>query len=70
MFVPRLSYNIAVIRDIDSPYASNAYRADTKISTFEVLSTVDVEAFVDNTTLFTGFHCAGTKTVPSSLDVV
>ena len=46
------------------------YRADRKINTLQVSGSVDIEALVNNTTLFTWFHGASSQTVPGSLDVV
>ena len=60
---------MAVINNDNRSFESDTHGADTKISTFKVLSTIDVKAFVNNTTLLTGFHRTGTETVPGSLAV-
>ena len=46
------------------------HRADTQVSTLQVLCTIDVEALVNDTTLLSRFHGTRAQTVPCRLDVV
>lgn len=46
------------------------YGADTEIDNLEVCRAEDVETLVDDTTLLSGLHGAGTERVPCGLNVV
>jgi membrane-bound ClpP family serine protease len=56
--------------DANFEQPKEAYGADTQVDTLEVLSTVDVQTSVDNTTLLSRLHRASTERVPSCLNVI
>ena len=44
--------------------------ANTQVDTLEISGTIDVETWVDDTTLFSWLHCTSTERVPGGLDVI
>ena len=51
-------------------WQSFTHGADTQVNTLEILSTVDVETLVNDTTLLTRLHRTRSQTVPGGLNVI